>query len=115
MCSTFTANCGYDNSTIILIGVVYCPKKKCSGKFCLHKKTFQYLSRSEYQCPHCAFVCHVRNIPFEDQTKSLFLSFGQGIYIFGRVQIKFKVLLEMSIILGNIVPTERNANLLTVM
>ena len=26
--------------------------------------------------------CQVRNIPFEDQTNSLFLSSGQGIYIF---------------------------------
>ena len=27
-------------------------------------------------------MCQVRNIPFEDQTNSFFLSFGQGVYIF---------------------------------
>ena len=27
-------------------------------------------------------MCQVLNIPFEDQTKSFFLSFGQGLFIF---------------------------------
>ena len=27
-------------------------------------------------------MCQVRNIPFEDQTNSFFLSLGQGVYIF---------------------------------
>ena len=64
MCSAFTPVCGYDNSTIILIGDVYCPNTKCLGKLCLHKKTFQSLGRSNFQCPQCGFVCQVRNIPF---------------------------------------------------
>ena len=66
MCSAFTAGCGYDNSTIILIGDVYCPIKKCSGRLCLHKKIFQSLGRSSYQCPQSASICQVRNIPFEE-------------------------------------------------
>ena len=82
MCSAFAPDCGYDNSTIILIGDVYCPNTKCLGKLCLHKKTFQSVGRSDYQCPQCASVCQVRNILFEDQTKSFFLSFGPGVYIF---------------------------------
>ena len=82
MFSTFTPDCGYDNSTTILIGDVYCPNTKCSGKFCLHKKTFQSLGRSNNQCPQCESVCQVRNTPFEDQTNSFFLSFGQGVYTF---------------------------------
>ena len=82
MCGTFTPDCGYDNSTIILIVDVYCPNTKCSGKLCLHKKTFQSLDRSDYQCPQCASVCHVRNIFSEDQKISFFLSFGQGVYLF---------------------------------
>ena len=82
MCSAFTPDCGYDNSTVILIGDVYCPNKKCLGNFCLHKKTFQSLGRSDYQCPQCESVCQLRNIPFEDQTNSFFLSLGQGVYIF---------------------------------
>ena len=67
MCSAFTPDCGYYKSTILLIGDVYCPNTKCSGKFCLHKKTFESLGRSDYQCPQCASVCQVRNISFEDQ------------------------------------------------
>ena len=82
MCSAFTPDCGYNNSTIILIRDVYCPNTKCSGKPCLHKKTFQSLGRSDYQCPQCASVCQVRNIPFEDQTNSFFLSLGPGVYVF---------------------------------
>ena len=82
MCSTITPDCGYDNSTIILIGDVYCPNTKCSGRLCLHKKTFQSLGRSDYQCPQCGSLCQVRRIPFEDQTNSFFLSLGQGVHIF---------------------------------
>ena len=79
MCST---DCVYNNSTNILIGDVFCPNAKCLGKLCLHKKTFQSLGRSDYQCPHCGSVCQVRNIPFEEQINSFFLSLGQGFYIF---------------------------------
>ena len=82
MCSAFTLDCGYDNSSIILIGDVYSPSTKCSSRLCLHKKTFQSVARSDYQCPQCASVCQVRNIPFEDQRNSFSLSLGQGVYIF---------------------------------
>ena len=81
MCSTFTPDCGYGNSTIILIGDVCCPNTKCLGKLCQHKKTFQSLGRSDYQCPQFGSVCQVLNIPCEDQTNSFFLSLGQGVYI----------------------------------
>ena len=82
ICSAFTPDCGYANSTIILIRDVYCPNTKCLGKLRLHKKTFQSLGRSDYQYAQCASVCHVRNIPFEEQTNSFSLSLGQGVYIF---------------------------------
>ena len=59
-----------------------CPSTKCSGRLCLHEKTFQFLDRSDYQCPQCASVCQGRNILFKDQRKSFFLSLGQGVYIF---------------------------------
>ena len=49
MCSAFTPDCGYNNSTIFLIGDLYCPNTKCSGKLCLNQKTFQSLGRSDYQ------------------------------------------------------------------
>ena len=82
MCNAFTPDCGYDISTIILIGDVSCPNTKCSGRLCLHKKTFQSLGRSDYQCSQCGSVRQVRNILFEEQTNSFFLSLGQGVYIF---------------------------------
>ena len=82
ICSASTPDCGYDNSTIVLIEDVFCPNTKCLGKLCLHKKTFQSLGRSDYQCPQCASVCQVRNILFEDQTNSFSLSFGPGVYFF---------------------------------
>ena len=72
MCSAFTPDCGYDNSTIILIGDVFCPKTKCLGKLYLHKKTFQSLGRNDYQFPQCGFVCQVRKI-FLKIKKFLFL------------------------------------------
>ena len=79
MCST---DCAYDNSSIILIWDVFCRNTKCSGRICLHKKTFQSLGRSDYQCPQCGSVCQVLNIPFEEQINSFFVSLGQGVYIF---------------------------------
>ena len=82
MCSTFTPDCGYNNSTIILIVDVYCPNTKCPGRNCLHKKTFPSLGKNDYQCPQCGSVCQVRNISFEDQRNSFFFSLGQGVYIF---------------------------------
>ena len=83
MCSAFTpdSDCGYENSTIILIGDVSCPNKKCSGRIRLHKKTFQSLGRSAYQCPQCGSVSQVRNFPLEDQRNPFFLTLGQGDYI----------------------------------
>ena len=115
MCSASAADCGYDNSANIFIGDVYCSNTKCLGKLCLHKKTFQSLGRSNYQCPQCASVCQVRNIPFEDQRNSFFLSLEQGFTFLRRVQSQFKMLLEMCIVLASIVPTERNAILLVIM
>ena len=78
----FTPDFGYDNSTIILIGDVYCPITKCWVRLCLHENTFQSLGRGDSQGPQCASVCQVRNFPFEGQRMSFFLSLGQGAYIF---------------------------------
>ena len=115
MCSAFTPDCVCDNGTIIVIGDVYCPNTKCLGKLCLHKKTFQPLGRSDYQCPQCESVCQVRNTPFGDQTIYFFCRLVKGFTFFKRAQNQFKMLLEMYIVLAKIVPTERNADLLVVM
>ena len=56
----------------------------------MHKKAFQSLGRSDYQCPQWASVCQVRNIPLDDQTNSFFLSLGQGVFIFGESPISIQ-------------------------
>ena len=90
LCGALTPEYGYDNSSIILIGDACCPNTKCSCTLCLHKRTFQSLSRNDYQCVQCACVCQVRNIPFEDQTKSFFFSLARGVYILKGVQINWR-------------------------
>ena len=115
MCSAFTQDCGYDDSTIIFIGDVYCPKTNCLGKLCLHKKTFQSLGRSDYQCAQCGSVCQVRNIPLKIKQIPFSFRLVKGFTFLKRAQNQFKMLLEMSTVLASIVPTERNANLLVVM
>ena len=71
MCSAFTPDCGYDNSTIILIGDVYCPNTKCLGKVCLHEKLFNLSAeaiinvRNARLCARCAiFHLKSKQIPF---------------------------------------------------
>ena len=50
MCSAFTLDFRHDNSIIQLTGNVCCPNTICSDIICVHKKTFQSLERSDYQC-----------------------------------------------------------------
>ena len=100
--------------TVFLIGHVFCPNTKRSGKLCLHNKTFQSLGRSDYKCPQCGSVCQVRDIPFEEQTNSFSLSLGQGVYIVEEIPKSVQDVFVESIVLVSIVPTERNANLLEV-
>ena len=114
MCSALTPDCEYDKSTNIFIGDVYSPYTKCSGKLCLQKKTFQPLSRSDYQSPQCEFVYQVRNNPFEDQTNSFFCRLEKGFKFLKKVQNQSKLILQMCMVLANFDPTERNANLLAV-
>ena len=115
MCSAFTSDCGYNNSTIILIGDVYCPNTKCSGRLCLHKKLFNHLAeaiinvRNVGLCARCAiFLLKIKEITFSCR-------FVKEITFLKITQNQCKMLLEMSIVLASTVPTERNANLLEVM
>ena len=73
---------GMTIAPLVSLGTFICPKAKCSGKFCMHKKTFQSLGRRDYQSPQYSSVCQVRIIPFEDQTKSSLLSLGHENYFF---------------------------------
>ena len=53
------------------------------GILCVHKQSFQSFGGSDLQCLQCTFTCQVRNIPFEEQMKSIFWKFGQGVHIPG--------------------------------
>ena len=82
ICSTFTTDCGYDNSTIILIGDVYCLKTKFSAKFCLHKKDIS-ISRQRRLSFSAIRVCVPgAQYSFWGSKEFLFLFSGQGVYIF---------------------------------
>ena len=112
MCSAFTPDCGYDDSTNILMGELYCPRKKCLGKICLPKRLSNLLAEAIINfrnvSPEDLFLLKIKHFPFSCRLV-------KGLTLFKRVQNQFKMLLEMSIVLASIVPTERNANLLVVM
>ena len=86
MRNTFNPDCWYDNKNIKVFENVHSPNEVCSGKLCMHKKTFKYLGRSDYQCPQCTSSCQLRNIPSEEQTNYFFLICNQGIDIFEETQ-----------------------------
>ena len=115
MCSAFTPDCGYDNTTIILIGDVYCPKQGVQIDIACTKRLFNLsaeaiiIVRNVGLCPRCAIVLlKNKQIPFS-------CHLVKWCTFLKRAQNQFKMLLEMSIVLASIVPTERNANLLVAM
>ena len=79
MSSAFTPDCRCYNSTIVLIGDVYCPNTKSSINFACTKRLFNLSAEA---------IINIRNaqlcasFPFDDQTNSFFLSLGQGVYNF---------------------------------
>ena len=86
MRSAYSPDSRYGNINIKLIGNVFCPSTICSGILCVQKKTSQSLDRSDYRCPQCESMCHMCNIPFAEQTTSLFSKLGQGIHVFEETQ-----------------------------
>ena len=69
----------------------------CSDILCMHKKTFQSLDKSDYQCPQCESMYQVRNIAFEQQTNSIFFEVWSRDLYFRRRKSQFKMLFEMCI------------------
>ena len=72
----------------------------CSEILCVQEKTLQYftIGRTEYQWPQCECMCQVLNISFEEQTNSVFLKFGQGMYVLEETKKSIQMLLEMCIV-----------------
>ena len=96
MCSAFTPDFRYDNSILKPIGnvyCVYCPNTMCSDILCVHNKTFQSLSRSDYPCLQCESTCHRRKILFEEHTNSFFLKFRQGVCILEETKKSFRAVI----------------------
>ena len=109
MCSAFYLDCWYDFSTFILIGDVYCSNTKCLGKLSNLLAEAIINVRNVGLCARCAiFLLKIKRIPFPCRLV-------KGCTFLKRAQSQFKFLLEMSIVLVSIVPTEKNANLLVVM
>ena len=65
MCSAFTPDCGYENSTVMLMGDVYCPGKYCfnRGK-CESVGGYVTTRRSIYGCRKCGAWLYVHKVPF---------------------------------------------------
>ena len=83
--------------------------------FDYRKRLFNHLAeaiinvRNVGLCARCAvFILKIKKIPFPCRLV-------KGFTFLKRTQNQFKMLMEMSIVLASIVPTERNANLLVVM
>ena len=69
-----------DNKVREIIGDVFCPT-------CRNEK-FVYISTknttSFYDCKKCKACCHVLNIPFNDQIRTIMLFGGEGTHCFAR-------------------------------
>ena len=101
MCSTFTPDCGYDNSTIVLIGDVHCPKKIVEVDFACTKRLLNLLAEAIINalnarlCARCAiFRLKIKEIPF-------FCRLVKGFTIWKTLPSQFKMLLEMCIFLAS--------------
>ena len=115
MCSAFTPDGGYDNSTIILIETCIVQIQSVWVSFAYTKRLFNLLAeaiinvRNVGLCARCAiFFLKIEQIPFSRRLV-------KGFTILKRTQKQFKMLLEMSIVRESIVETEKNSNLLVVM
>ena len=118
VCGAFTPNCGYDKSTIILIGDVYCPNTKIQSvwiNFVCTKSQFNLWAEAIFNvrnvrlCVRCAIILlENKQTPFSCRLVKVF-TFLKG------TKNQFKMLLKMCIVPVSFVSTKRNANLRVVM
>ena len=114
MCSAFTPDCGYNNSTIILRGTCMVQKRSIRVNFACTKRLFNLSAeliinaRNAHLCVRCKlFFSQIKQIPFSCRLVN-------GFTFLKRIENQFKLLLEMCIVLTSIVSTDRNAILLVV-
>ena len=115
MCSAFTPGCGYDNSTIFLIGDVYCPNAKCLGKLCLRKILFNLSAEAIINSRNARLCVKFAIFHLKIKQSLFYCRLVLGFTFLKRIQSQFKLSLEMCIVPASIVSTKRNANLLVVM
>ena len=114
MFSAFTPDCGYDNSTIILIGTCIVQIQGVRVNFARTKRLFNISAetiinvRNARVCARCAFSLKIKRIPFS-------CSLVKWFTFVKRIQSQVKMFLEMCVVLAGFVSTERVVNLLTVM
>ena len=100
---------------LFLLGTCIIQIPSVQVDFACTKRLFNLLAeaiindRNVGLCARCAiFLLKIKKNPFSCRL-------AKGFSFLKRSQNQFKMLLEMSIVLASIVPTERNANLLEVM
>ena len=115
MCSAFTPDFGYDNSTINLIGDVIVRIQCVWVKIACTNRVFNLSAeaiinvRNARLCARCAiFFLEIKRIPFPWRL-------AKGFIFFKRHQNPFKMLVWMSIVLASLLSTERTPKCLTVM
>ena len=86
MRSKFKHDFRHEVTIIKFTGNVYCPNKMNPKEFCVHRNTFQPLSKSDYECIQCASISQIRHTPFGKETNSSFLMSNQEVYNFEETQ-----------------------------
>ena len=86
MCSALTPDCGYDNSTIILIGDVHCPNTKCFCKVCLHKRLFNLSVEAIINVRNARLCARCAIFPLKSKQFPFFCRLVRGFTFLNRVQ-----------------------------
>ena len=86
MCSTFTSDCGYEESTFILIGDVHCPNTKCSGKLLPAQKDFLICRQKRLSMSAMGVCVPGAQYFLKYQTNSFFCHLVKGFTFLKRVQ-----------------------------
>ena len=115
MCSAFTPIVAMTIALLFSLGTYHVKIQSVQVDYACTKRLFNLSAeafikaRNAGLCARCAiFLLKIKQIPFSCRLV-------KGFTFLKRSQNQFKILLEMSIVLASIVPTERNANLLEVM
>ena len=114
MCSAFTPDCGYNNSTIILIGTFIVQLQSVQVEFACTKRLFNHLAEAIINVRNVGVFVRCAIFILKIKVNLFSCRLVMGFTFLKRTQNQFTMLLEISIVLASIISTERNANLLVV-